>query len=182
MTEMMKTLPLGVENFEKLRSSNHYYVDKTNLIREILVNPNDITLFTRPRRFGKTLTMSMLRSFFEIGTDPALFDGLAITGEKELCEQHLGKYPVISVSLKDVAGKDFTQAAIALNKVLQTEIRRHQYLLDSHVLSDVDISQYKHLLAVDFDAQNERTISLLSELLSKHFNSLLQKTLQSKTA
>lgn len=114
--------------------------------------------------------MSMLRSFFEVGTDPALFDGLAIADEKVLCEQYLGKHPVISVSLKDVVGKDFSQAANALNRVLQTEIRRHQYLIESNVLSEIDITQYKQLLSTGFDAHNERTVSLLSELLSKYFD------------
>lgn len=170
MTEMLKTLPLGVENFTEIINNNLYYVDKTPLIRDILQDGAKITLFTRPRRFGKTLMMSMLRSFFEVGTDPALFDGLAIADEKVLCEQYLGKYPVISVSLKDVAGKDFSQAVNALNRVLQTEIRRHQYLIESHVLSEIDITQYKQLLSTGFDAQNERTVSLLSELLSKHFD------------
>jgi hypothetical protein len=102
MTEMLKTLPLGVENFTEIINNNLYYVDKTPLIRDILQDGAKITLFTRPRRFGKTLMMSMLHSFFEVGTDPALFDGLAIADEKVLCEQYLGKYPVISVSLKDV--------------------------------------------------------------------------------
>ena len=99
MTEMLKTLPLGVENFTEIINNNLYYVDKTPLIRDILQDGAKITLFTRPRRFGKTLMMSMLRSFFEAGTDPALFDGLAIADEKVLCKQYLGKYPVISVSL-----------------------------------------------------------------------------------
>jgi len=170
MSEMLKSLPLGVENFNEIIHNHLYYVDKTALIRDIIEDGAKITLFTRPRRFGKTLTMSMLRSFFEIGTDPALFDGLKIFDETALCEQHLGKFPVISVSLKDVLGRDFQQAVNALNGVLQTEIRRHQYLLDSTTLSRVDIDQYRRLLSDDFDVQNERTISLLSELLSKHFN------------
>ena len=95
-------LPVGIESFEKIRKEGFYYIDKTRFLKELLENWGEVNLFTRPRRFGKTLTMSMLKSFFEIGTDPELFQGLAIADEKELCEQYLGKYPVVFVSLKGV--------------------------------------------------------------------------------
>ena len=103
---MMNTmkLPIGIDDFRKLRESDFYYVDKTRLIEQILQSWSEVTLFTRPRRFGKTLNMSMLKSFFEIGTDKSLFDGLYISGNKELCEEYMGKYPVVFLSLKSVEG------------------------------------------------------------------------------
>ena len=103
-------LPVGIDDFRKLRESDFYYVDKTRLIEQLLYRWSEVTLFTRPRRFGKTLNMSMLRSFFEIGTDKSLFDGLYISGNKELCDEYMGKYPVIFLSLKGVDGLDFTTA------------------------------------------------------------------------
>ena len=102
-----KKLPVGIDSFEKLRREDFYYVDKTRLIIDLLKNWGEVNLFTRPRRFGKTLNMSMLKSFFEIGTDKTLFDGLAISEEKELCEAYMGKFPVVFVSLKDVDGLTF---------------------------------------------------------------------------
>ena len=105
-----KKLPVGIENFEEIRKEGFYYVDKTGLIRDLLNNWGKVNLFTRPRRFGKTLNMSMLKSFFEIGTDKTLFDGLAISEEKELCEAYMGKFPVVFVSLKDVDGLTFENA------------------------------------------------------------------------
>ena len=105
-----KKLPVGIDSFEKLRREDFYYVDKTRLIIDLLKNWGEVNLFTRPRRFGKTLNMSMLKSFFEIGTDKTLFDGLAISEEKELCEAYMGKFPVVFVSLKDVDGLTFENA------------------------------------------------------------------------
>ena len=95
-------LPVGIENFEEIRKLGFYYIDKTRLIEQLLQGWGKVTLFTRPRRFGKTLNMSMLKSFFEIGTDESLFEGLYISGNKELCDKHMGKYPVIFLSLKSV--------------------------------------------------------------------------------
>ena len=103
-------LPVGIENFEEIRKLGFYYIDKTRLIEQLLQGWGKVTLFTRPRRFGKTLNMSMLKSFFEIGTDKTLFDGLYISGNKELCDEHMGKYPVIFLSFKGVDGLDFTTA------------------------------------------------------------------------
>lgn len=103
-------LPIGIENFEKLRRGEFYYVDKTGLIKDILDNWSEVNLFTRPRRFGKSLNMSMLKYFFEYGADQKFFDGLAIAAEPELCKDYMGKYPVISVSLKDVSGSDYKTA------------------------------------------------------------------------
>lgn len=109
---MMNTmkLPVGIDDFRKLRESDFYYVDKTRLIEQILQSWSEVTFFTRPRRFGKTLNMSMLKSFFEIGTDKSLFDGLYISGNKELCEEYMGKYPVVFLSLKSVEGTSFDEA------------------------------------------------------------------------
>ena len=100
----MKKLPIGIEFFDRFKKENFYYVDKTGLIRDLLRARGSVNLFTRPRRFGKSLNMDMLKTFFEIGTDKTLFEGLEISKETELCEQYMGKYPVISISLKDVEG------------------------------------------------------------------------------
>ncbi|MCD7708846.1 MAG: AAA family ATPase, partial [Clostridiales bacterium] len=120
--------PYGVEDFEKLRQRGFYYVDKTGLIKEILENSADVTLFTRPRRFGKSLNMWMLRSFFEIGRDPTFFDGLAISKEKEICERYMGKYPVIFIKLSNVAGPDFETAELQLWDVIVDEAGRLSFL------------------------------------------------------
>lgn len=103
-------LPVGIESFEEIRQNQYYYVDKTKLIEQLFDSLGKVSLFTRPRRFGKTLNMSMLKSFFEIGTDPSLFDGLYISGNRMLCEKHMGKYPVIFLSLKGVEGLNFSEA------------------------------------------------------------------------
>ncbi len=103
----MKQLPIGIESFSKIIQNGYYYIDKTNMIRDLLNSKSEVTLFTRPRRFGKSLNMDMLKTFFKEGTDISLFDGLAISNEKELCEKYQGKYPVISLSLKDVGGMAF---------------------------------------------------------------------------
>ena len=110
MEPKKKKLPVGIEMFRDIREHDFYYVDKTGFIRELLNSWGKVNLFTRPRRFGKSLNMDMLKSFFEIGTDPGLFDGLEISSEKELCQEYLGKFPVISISLKDVEGKSLEEA------------------------------------------------------------------------
>ena len=117
-------LPVGIDDFRKLRESDFYYVDKTRLIEQLLLNWSEVTLFTRPRRFGKTLNMSMLKSFFEIGTDKTLFDGLYISDNKELCDDHMGKYPVIFLSLKGVEGLEFSSAKRMLCNIIEREIDR----------------------------------------------------------
>ena len=111
--KVRKKLPIGIDGFEKIRTNDFYYVDKTLFIKELLQNWGEVNLFTRPRRFGKTLNMSMLKSFFEVGSDPALFDGLKIAKEKELCEKYMGKFPVISISLKGVDGLNFLKSTAA---------------------------------------------------------------------
>ena len=121
---MKKKFPIGIDGFEKIRTNDFYYVDKTLFIKELLQNWGKVNLFTRPRRFGKTLNMSMLKCFFEIGSDPALFDGLKIAQEKSLCERYMGKFPVISISLKSVDGQSFESASIALRTLIGNEARR----------------------------------------------------------
>ena len=134
---MMNTmkLPIGIDDFRKLRESNFYYVDKTRLIEQILQSWSEVTLFTRPRRFGKTLNMSMLKSFFEIGTDKSLFDGLYISGNKELCEEYMGKYPVVFLSLKSVEGTSFDEARYRIIELISREAERFKFLKDSEGLS-----------------------------------------------
>ena len=161
-------LPVGIDDFRKLRESDFYYVDKTRLIEQLLLNWSEVTLFTRPRRFGKSLNMSMLRSFFEIGTDKSLFDGLYISGNKELCDEYMGKYPVIFLSLKGVDGLDFTTARRMLCAILKNEFDRHYYLKTSDVLTDEDRTLFIKMLQGSYD-NIEDSIRMLSKLLFKHF-------------
>lgn len=165
-------LPVGIDDFRKLRESDFYYVDKTRLIEQLLYRWSEVTLFTRPRRFGKTLNMSMLRSFFEIGTDKSLFDGLYISGNKELCDGYMGKYPVIFLSLKGVDGLDFTTARRMLCAILKNELNRHYYLKTSDALTDEDRTLFTKMLQ-GIDDNIEDSIRMLSQLLYKHHD---QKT------
>ena len=135
MVDAMK-LPVGIDDFRKLRESDFYYVDKTKLIEQLLQSWSEVTLFTRPRRFGKTLNMSMLKSFFEIDTDKSLFDGLYISKNKELCDEYMGKYPVIFLSLKGVEGLDFSSARRMLCTIIERETNRHYYLKTSDALTE----------------------------------------------
>ena len=161
-------LPVGIDDFRKLRESDFYYVDKTRLIEQLLLNWSEVTLFTRPRRFGKTLNMSMLKSFFEIGTDKTLFDGLYISDNKELCDDHMGKYPVIFLSLKDVEGLEFASAKRMLCTIIDREIDRHYYLKTSDVLTDEDRTLFTKMLHGQAD-NIEDSIRMLSQLLYKHY-------------
>ena len=124
---MKKKLPIGIENFSEFFSEDFYYVDKTLFIKELLQNWGKVNLFTRPRRFGKTLNMSMLKCFFEIEGDPVLFIGLRIMQERDLCKKYMGKFPVISISLKSVGGLDFKAASAALKTVIGNEVIRFQF-------------------------------------------------------
>ena len=161
-------LPVGIENFEKIRKLGFYYIDKTRLIEQLLQGWGKVTLFTRPRRFGKTLNMSMLRSFFEKGTDKALFEGLYISGNKELCDEHMVKYPVIFLSFKGVDGLDFTTARRMLCAILKDELDRHYYLKNSDVLTDEDRTLFTKMLHGQ-DDNIEDSIRMLSKLLYKHY-------------
>lgn len=171
MTMKKKMLPIGIEDFEEIITQGFYYIDKTGLIRDLLNDWAKVTLFTRPRRFGKTLNMSMLRHFFEIGTDPKLFDGLAIAKEENLCNDYIGKFPVISISLKGVAGINFEDAKSAMIAIVRAEIMRHQYLMQSNMLTDYDKSEFEKLLIGEMNTDTlEQSILLLSQMLRKHYN------------
>ena len=161
-------LPVGIENFEEIRQLGFYYIDKTRFIEQLLQGWGKVTLFTRPRRFGKTLNMSMLKSFFEIGMDKSLFDGLYISGNKELCDEYMGKYPVIFLSLKGVDGLDFTTARRMLCAILKNELDRHYYLKTSDALTDEDRTLFTKMLQGN-DDNIEDSIRMLSKLLFKHF-------------
>ena len=161
-------LPVGIENFEEIRQLGFYYIDKTRLIEQLLQGWGKVTLFTRPRRFGKTLNMSMLKSFFEIGADKSLFEGLYISGNKELCDAYMGRYPVIFLSLKGVDGLDFTTARRMLCAILKNELDRHYYLKTSDALTDEDRTLFGKMLQGN-DDNIEDSIRMLSKLLFKHF-------------
>ena len=168
-------LPVGIDDFRKLRESHFYYVDKTRLIEQLLLNWSEVTLFTRPRRFGKTLNMSMLKSFFDIGTDKALFDSLYISGNKELCDEYMGKYPVIFLSLKGVEGLTYEEAFEAFVRIMGKEINRVSFLADSDKLTQIEREQYKGLTIMKngrlaFDKEKLiSSLQLLSQLLYKHY-------------
>ncbi|WP_346697709.1 AAA family ATPase [Catenibacillus scindens] len=172
---MRKKLPVGIENFAEFLTEDFYYVDKTMFIAKLLENWGKVNLFTRPRRFGKTLNMSMLKYFFEVGGDPALFDGLKITRERDLCEKYMGKFPVISISLKSVDGLDFRAACAALCRLIGNEALRFSFLSESDKLSSDDKELYngltvikdgKFLMTDDILVDSLKT---LSQLLYKHY-------------
>lgn len=165
--EILK-LPVGIENFEDIRRSGFYYIDKTMLIEQTLNNWSKVTLFTRPRRFGKTLGMSMLRSFFEIGTDKSLFDGLYISQNKSLCDEHMGKYPVIFLTLKGVEGLTFAKAKSMLSEIIKDEADRHYVLNSSEALTSVDREAFMKILTGN-EENIENSLKTLSRLLYKHY-------------
>ncbi len=169
-------LPMGIENFERIRKEGFYYVDKTGLIRDFLENPAYVNLFTRPRRFGKTLNMSMLKYFFETGSDNAIFDGLEISGEKELCEEYMGKFPVISITLKGATGENFEEAKVMLRNIIGTEAMRFQFLMQSPCLTEMERRRYEALISIDkggdytmSDALLKSSLQMLSQFLQKHY-------------
>ena len=175
---MRKKLPIGIDGFEKIRTNDFYYVDKTLFIKELLQNWGEVNLITRPRRFGKTLNMSMLKSFFEVGNAPALFNGLKIAQEKELCEKYMGKFPVISISLKSVDGLDFRTALTALKTIIGDEAGRFIFLNSSDNLTNDERGAYAQLTEVGSsqggiytmtDKVAAASLKTLSKLLSKHY-------------
>lgn len=145
---MRKKLPIGIDGFEKIGTNDFYYVDKTLFIRELLLNQGEVNLFTRPRRFGKSLNISMLKCFFEVGTEPVLFNGLKIMQEPELCEKYMRKFPVISISLKGVDGRNFESASVALRTVIGNEAARFRFLNSSDSLTDDEKDAYAQLTEV----------------------------------
>lgn len=168
MAELLK-LPLGEEFLAPLIRNGFYYVDKTQMLADFLRSRGSVNLFTRPRRFGKSLTIDMFKSFFEIGSDPAVFEGLAISREKDICNTYMGKYPVISISLKGVEASSYEKAVRSMSSVIGAEARRHSYLLDSDRLSEVDKLMLRELyvLRIEEDVQRD-SLRLLSEMLTKH--------------
>ena len=172
-----KKLPIGIDIFEKLDREEFYYVDKTGMIEDLIQNRSEVNFFTRPRRFGKSLNMSMMKAFFEIGASPALFKGLKISERKELCEKYMGQFPVISISLKSVEGLNFEAAKKALKDILGEEAGRFYFLTQSSKLTNEEIESYKALLRVgetgDFlmsDTAMEKALLRLSLLLHKHYD------------
>ena len=168
-------LPIGIENFQEIRQMGFYYIDKTKFIEQLLEQWGKVNLFTRPRRFGKTLTMSMLQNFFEFGADQTLFDGLYISGNQELCEEYLGKFPVIFLSLKGVDGLTFEEARQCFNEIVGREASRLSFLADSPQLTQEDKETYQALVQVyngeyTMSGINLRfSLKILSELLYKHY-------------
>ena len=180
MTEKEK-LPVGIEDFEEIRTMGYYYVDKTGLIRTLLENPGKVNLFTRPRRFGKTLNMSMLKYFFEIGSNSFLFEGLDIYRQAELCNRYLGKFPVISISLKNAEGDSFDKAKKKFRSIMGSEALRFSFLSDSDRLNETERKQYAELIKLDdkgefamSDELLENSLLMLSRFLQKYYG---QKTI-----
>ena len=172
-------LPVGIDSFEKIRKNGFYYMDKTKLIEQLVETGGEVTLFTRPRRFGKTLNMSMLRAFFEAGADTTLFDGLYIAGNKEICEQYMGKYPVIFLSLKSVEGLSYEDARYRITELAGREAQRFSFLSESDKLSDNEKEQYQAIVALHNGKYSmdenilTSSIYILSHLLHRHYG---QKT------
>ena len=163
-------LPIGIENFKEMRKQDFYYVDKTGLIVDLLAYWGKVNLFTRPRRFGKTLNMSMLANFFEIGADASLFDGLRVSEEKELCENYLGKFPVVFVSLKGVDGLTFDDAYARLRILIRNEALRLEVLRESGKLSMEEKNAYLRLVSENPEKTDiTESLKLLCQLLEKHY-------------
>ncbi|MCD8014434.1 MAG: ATP-binding protein [Lachnospiraceae bacterium] len=175
---MKKKLPIGIDDFRKIRTEGFYYVDKTAMIRDLLNAWGEVNLFTRPRRFGKTLNMSMLKAFLEIGCDKSLFDGLDISKESQLCEKYMGQFPVISISLKSVSGDSYEAALSQMRKEIGNEASRFEYLIDSDKLTENEKNRYKQLTISTSDSEKvysmsedalKSSLQTLSILLQKHF-------------
>ncbi len=171
-------LPIGIEDFEKLRTEGFYYVDKTGLITELLNNWGEVNLFTRPRRFGKSLNMSMLRAFFAYGCNPKIFEGLAIAGERELCDKYMGKFPVVSITLKGVEAKDYAGARAMMAFIIGNEALRFHFLSESNKLSELERKQYDQLTKIDEEGRYgfimsedviKNSLLILTRLLRKHY-------------
>ena len=170
-----KKLPVGIENFEEMRKEDFYYVDKTGLIIDLMNGWSKVNLFTRPRRFGKTLNMSMLKSFFEIGGDKSIFDGLVVSNDKVICDRFMGQYPVVFISLKGVDGLDFKTAYEALCQIIVDEVARLRFLVDSDKIADDEKKFLEKLINERYDASDIRkSLQMLCRLLEKHYG---QKTI-----
>ena len=168
----MKQLPIGIESFSKIIQNGYYYIDKTNMIKDLLNSKSEVTLFTRPRRFGKSLNMDMLKTFFKEGTDTSLFDGLAISNEKELCEKYQGKYPVISFSLKDVGGMAFEDFIDGIKIIISRSAYPYKrLLLQSSHLDEDDKENARCIAANKFKSMADiySSLNMLSRLLYQHY-------------
>ena len=171
----LKRLPVGMDDFKEIRKSEFYYIDKTKLIEQVLENWSKVNLFTRPRRFGKTLNMSMLKCFFEIGTDTTFFDGLYISKNQALCEEYMGKYPVVFLSLKSVEGLTFEEARASLCELIAGEVRRFKFLEKSDRLDDDEKNAYHDLIFIQnlketiLGTKLKFSLKKISELLYKHY-------------
>lgn len=166
----MLMLPVGIENFAEIRKDGYYYVDKTKLIEQLLSQGGKASLFTRPRRFGKTLNMSMLKCFFEIGTDKKLFNGLYISKNTKLCEMYMGKYPVVSISLKGINATSFEKAKQKIVDTINEEAQRLQFLLDSDRLTAYDKKRFEKLLDEDMsESVLKSSLRRLTGLLEQHY-------------
>lgn len=169
MAEFIK-LPVGIENFEKIRRDGFYYVDKTGLIEQLLNNWGEVNLFTRPRRFGKTLNMSMFKCFFEIGTDQSLFEGLYISKNKALCDAYMGKYPVISISLKGVNADSYENARSLLKRIVMEEAKMHRIIMSGNRLDDIDKAEYMSLVTGEMGEDTlVYSMKTLTALLEKYY-------------
>ncbi len=161
---------MGIENFSEIRTNGFYYIDKTSLIRDLLNAWGKVNLFTRPRRFGKTLNMSMLKAFFELGCDRSLFEGLAIAEESALCEEYMGKFPVISISLKGVEAPDFVTSRRLIVQTIREEAERQYDLATSERLIPSEREAYLRLLDADMNDETLYcSLRTLSRLLWKHY-------------
>ena len=171
-------LPVGIENFVEIQSDEYYYVDKTHMIRELLLHRGKVNLFTRPRRFGKSLNMSILKYFIETGDSRDLFQGLAIAEEREICEKYMGQFPVILISLKGVNGTDYGTARSLMCSVVGNEAMRFQFLADAEKLTDREKELYKQIVRTDTEGRGSfampdavlmGSLKTLSQLLEKHY-------------
>ena len=170
MSDVRKKLPIGIENFEEIFKEGFYYIDKTDMIKDLLNNWGKVNLFTRPRRFGKSLNMSMLKNFFEIGSDPSLFEDLKIAEETALCQEYMGRFPVISISLKGIGAGNYQTARNLIVKIINEEARRLQFLMDSRNLSGRDKELFTQLMEKDMtDETLMFSLREFSELLYKHY-------------
>ena len=167
---MQKKLPIGIENFEDMIKENYYYVDKTGLIKQLLNEHGLVNLFTRPRRFGKSLNMSMLKYFFEIGNDQAIFEGLEISKDKELCDQYQGKFPVISVSLKGAKAGNYEDAKAMMKYIMAAESRRLYDRMSEDKLSEKQKEQMKPLMSDNMkDTELMTALWILSSILKEYY-------------
>ncbi|MDE7479475.1 MAG: AAA family ATPase, partial [Lachnospiraceae bacterium] len=165
-----KKLPIGFDRFKLLREENFYYIDKTGMIRDLINSWGAVNLFTRPRRFGKSLNIDMLKAFFEIGTNTSYFDGLEIMQDTELCEKYMGKFPIISITLKDVDGLTYSEALDGMSFAISKEARRLQFLLESDKLTNIEKTMLEQLCYLDIEPKKQKSsLAVISELLYKHY-------------